>query len=564
MDLSNLIGTNKYYFDTEADPEIAIKLINNGVQLLSVGIIFLDNSGKCVYANRHAFSMFYSEDSLEDLHRCFFSWVSQMGIEESSASWCRVFKKNDKERLYRVRYRRVLDNTNRLIGSMYTIQNLSDIVNDSTGEQYRLTHDELTGIYNREGFNEAAGQMLRKSDKEYVLLYSNIKDFKLFNQLFGMDKGNDILISIADMIAQHVTEEDVYARINGDHFALLMPKADFDEKYFKKLVREITGKVASKSYSLHIQIGAYHVRDSFMDVSLMCDRAYMACKSIKKDGVCEIAWYSDDMLVNALLEKEVLSSFDFAIINRQFGIYLQPQVKKNGIVYGAEALARWLHPENGLIEPGVFIDVLERADLIYKLDRYIWELAAFQISKWKDTEFSDIALSVNVSPKDLYYLDIRKEFTDLVNRYMIDPKKLNIEITETAVTSDVNKCAKLILDLQSAGFKVEIDDFGSGYSSLNMLKDINADVLKIDMGFLRKTDNQDRARVILNYTIDMAHELGMSVITEGVESEEQVDFLKDMGCEMFQGYYFDRPMPVDIFEEKYKDKLKDETDLYSI
>ena len=141
-------------------------------------------------------------------------------------------------------------------------------------------------------------------------------------------------------------------------------------------------------------------------------------------------------------------------------------------------------------------------------------------------------------------------------QYDIDPKYLNIEITETAVTSDVSKCAKLILELQSCGFSVEIDDFGSGYSSLNMLKDINANVLKIDMGFLRRTDNLERAHVILNYTIDMAHELGMGVITEGVETKEQLDFLMGMGCKMFQGFYFDRPMPVESFEDKYRGKIK--------
>ena len=354
------------------------------------------------------------------------------------------------------------------------------------------------------------------------------------------------------MMIQHVEEDDVYGRINGDHFVLCMPKERFVEKDFKKLVREVTSKVTSKSYSLHFQIGIYEIVDPNMDITLMCDRAYMACKSIKKDGICEMAWYSDEMLVNALLEKEILSSFDFAIINRQFGIYLQPQVYADGRVFGAEALARWMHPENGLIQPGVFIDVLERADLIYKLDRYIWELAARQLAKWKGTERGGIKISVNVSPKDLYYLDIKKEFTELINRYQIDPGLLNIEITETAVTSDVNKCAKLILDLQKAGFKVEIDDFGSGYSSLNMLKDINADVLKIDMGFLRKTENQTRAKVILNYTIDMAHELGMSVVTEGVETAEQLEYLTEMGCKVFQGYYFDQPMPVDEFEKKYE------------
>jgi EAL domain-containing protein (putative c-di-GMP-specific phosphodiesterase class I) len=221
-------------------------------------------------------------------------------------------------------------------------------------------------------------------------------------------------------------------------------------------------------------------------------------------------------------------------------------------VYGAEALARWLHPENGVIEPEVFIKVLEKADLIYKLDKYVWELAARQLAAWKDTEWSKMSLSVNVSPKDLYYLDIQKEFTSLIEKYKIDPMHLNIELTETAVTSDVNKCAKLIADLRQSGFIVEIDDFGSGYSSLNMLKDINADVLKIDMGFLRKTDNHERAMVILRYTIDMAYELGMGVITEGVETKEQFEKLIDMGCEMFQGFYFDEPMPVEMFEKKYK------------
>ena len=183
-----------------------------------------------------------------------------------------------------------------------------------------------------------------------MLVYSNIRDFKLINQLFGVDKGNDILVNIADAISQRVREEDVYGRINGDQFALCMPKERFVEADFKSAVKEVTNRLTSTSYSVHIQLGVYEIRDKDMDISLMCDRAYMACKSITKDGVCEIAWYSDDMLINALLEKEILSSFDFAIINRQFGIYLQPQVYADGKLFGAEALARWIHPENGIIQ----------------------------------------------------------------------------------------------------------------------------------------------------------------------------------------------------------------------
>ncbi len=552
MESKEVFGKNAYYYDEKAVPRDLSRLLNYGIQQLGVGLIFLDRNKKIVYANRHAFTMFHSEDDLNSLYRSFAGWMSSQGIEPSTASWCRLFEKRNKERLFKVRYRLILDDENHTVGHMYTIQNLSDIVENGTGEQYRLTHDELTGLYNREGFSQATRDLLHRTDRRYLLLYSNIKDFKLFNQLFGLDKGNEILLNIGELIIQHVKDGDVYGRINSDHFAICMPKDCFDEKSFKKLVREITNKVTSKSYSLHIQVGIYEILDPNMDITLMCDRAYMACKSIKKDGVCEIAWYSDQMLVNALLEKEILSSFDFAIINRQFGIYLQPQVFADGKVFGAEALARWMHPENGLIQPGVFIDVLERADLIYKLDRYIWELAARQIADWKGTEYENISISVNVSPKDLYYLDIKKEFTELIEKYDIDARSFNIEITETAVTSDVAKCAKLILDLQKCGFKVEIDDFGSGYSSLNMLKDINADVLKIDMGFLRKTENRKRAQVILNYTIDMAHELGMQVITEGVETREQLDFLTGMGCTMFQGFYFAKPMTVEEFEKEFK------------
>ena len=172
------------------------------------------------------------------------------------------------------------------------------------------------------------------------------------------DDLNNMALYLRDLCIEEEKILYIYGRINGDQFALCMPKERFVEADFKSAVKEVTNRLTSTSYSVHIQLGVYEIRDKDMDISLMCDRAYMACKSITKDGVCEIAWYSDDMLINALLEKEILSSFDFAIINRQFGIYLQPQVHPDGTVYGAEALARWIHPENGLIEPAVFINVL--------------------------------------------------------------------------------------------------------------------------------------------------------------------------------------------------------------
>lgn len=551
MKAEALFGANAY-FDKGSSAEELTRIISCGIQQDEKGIIFLNENGRCVYANKRAFTMFRVIDNLTILFDTFDAWRRSLGIEDGTTSWCRVFNASGKERLYHVRYR-VLNEDGRGLGSMYVIQNVSESLDNDLGEQYRLTHDELTRLYNKEGFFQGVKKLLEDADpeREYVIVYSNIKDFKLINQLFGLNKGNDILVNVADMLTGMVKENDVYGRINGDQFAVCMPKDNFDENKFKEAIKERASRLTSRTYSIHVQLGVYEIYDRRMDVSFMCDRAYMACKSIKRDNVCEVAWYNDDMLINALLEKEILSSFDFAIINKQFGIYLQPQHYADGRIFGAEALARWLHPENGVIEPDVFISVLERADLIYKLDKYIWELTAAQLAKWKGTKYEKLSLSVNVSPKDIYYLDIKKEFDELVQKYDINPARLNIEITETAVTTDVNKCAKLILDLRTSGFLVEIDDFGSGYSSLNMLKDINADILKIDMGFLKKTDDHKRARVILNYTIDMAHELGMGVITEGVETGKQLDFLEEMGCEMFQGYYFDMPMPVEEFEAKF-------------
>ncbi len=552
MNPDKIFGKKSAYYNSDYPIEKMMKILNQAIQYDDDGVILYSEDDKCVYANRHAFSMFYSPETLDSLYDIFSGWMREIGVGKGAATFCRVFKREGKERLYKVRVRTLFEDSGKTVGYSYIIQNLSDALENDMGEQYRLTHDELTHLYNKEGFSNAVRRLLKSAgDKEYVLIYSNIRDFKLINQLFGIEKGNDILITIGEMLAQRVRDDDVYGRINGDHFALCMHKERFDERDFKTAVKELASRLTSSSYSIHLQIGVYEILEKEMDVSLMCDRAYMACKSIKRDNICEIAWYSDEMLVNALLEKEILSSFDFAIINRQFGIYLQPQVYADGTIYGAEALARWIHPDNGVIQPGVFISVLEKADLIYKLDKYIWELAARQLAEWKGTKRENISISVNVSPKDIYYLDISKVFSDLVSKYDIRPEQLNIEITETAVTSDVNKCAKLIVELQSKGFIVEIDDFGSGYSSLNMLKDINANVLKIDMGFLRKTENQKRAKVILNYTIDMAHELGMKVVTEGVEKKEQLEYLVEMGCEMFQGFYFDKPMPIDEFENKY-------------
>ena len=211
-------------------------------------------------------------------------------------------------------------------------------------------------------------------------------------------------------------------------------------------------------------------------------------------------------------------------------------------------MVRWLHPTKGMIMPGVFIETFEKNGMIVKLDQYIWELACKQLKKWKDAGMEDKYISVNISPKDFYLTDIYKTFTELIAKYEIQPKNLKLEITETAIIMDLERQLELIEKLRKAGFVVEMDDFGSGYSSLNTLKDIPVDVLKMDMKFVEKSDNEQRSADILQMVIAMADKLGMSVIAEGVETKERADFLQSIGCDLIQGYYYSEPLTVDEFE----------------
>jgi EAL domain-containing protein (putative c-di-GMP-specific phosphodiesterase class I) len=230
-------------------------------------------------------------------------------------------------------------------------------------------------------------------------------------------------------------------------------------------------------------------------------------------------------------------------------MYLQPQVDRNGRAFGAEALVRWRRPDGSLMMPGDFIETLENAGLIQRLDMYMWERAIRQLSAWQGTAKEGLAISVNVSAKDFYSIDVYDVLTKLVDRYGVDCHMLRLEITETALLAEPEKSIAVVSQLRQRGFFVEIDDFGSGYSSLSLLKNIQADMLKIDMGFLREINDQERSRVILQSVINLAGSLGMDVITEGVETEQQLQALVAMGCESFQGYYFSRPITVEAFEE---------------
>nr|MCR4674245.1 EAL domain-containing protein [Lachnospiraceae bacterium] len=219
----------------------------------------------------------------------------------------------------------------------------------------------------------------------------------------------------------------------------------------------------------------------------------------------------------------------------------------------AEVLVRWEHPTEGLLVPGRFIDIFERNGMILNLDKYMWEMSCSLLKDWERKGYHDYYLSVNISPKDIYLMDVCQYLTDLVNKYEIEPSKLKLEITENMI-SDTQRCIQLIENLQKNGFTVEMDDFGSGYSSLNTLKNIPVDVLKMDMGFLRDTRDKEKSEKIFSFVVELSKRLNMECIAEGIETKEQLDILVEYGCNIFQGYYFSRPIPVYEYENKYMKK----------
>ena len=422
---------------------------------------------------------------------------------------------------------------------------------ETTG--YISTHDNLTGIPNWEGFCKSTRSLLMNNpDKSFVMLSANIQNFKLVNSLFGRDKGDEVLMETAKIFQKISSDHGICGRTGGDTFALCTVNTPALVNRLTRGMEEIRALIESPAYRLNIHIGIYEIDNTNLPISFMFDRSYMAMQSIRGNREKVIAWFDSSMLKNALHEQEIISDFENNLRSGQFVIYLQPQVDKDKKIEGAECLVRWILPNGNMVPPFEFIGILEQSDLIASLDRYVWELAVKQLHAWKNTVFQNIYLSVNVSPKDFYYMDVADTIIGLCKKYEVEPIKLHVEITETAVADETQNNKETIERLQKSGFIVEIDDFGKGSSSLSLLKDIKANVLKIDMGFLRQSENNDRGNVILESVIDMAKRLGMEVISEGVETENQLNTLSDLGCDMFQGYYFSKPIPVAAFEEMVK------------
>ena len=417
--------------------------------------------------------------------------------------------------------------------------------------EYRLNYDSLTKAYNRYGFYKNAQKLIKEhTDTEYCLILSDIKSFKLINEIYGENIADKILIDEVNIIRQKMKGNSVLGRLNGDIIAMVIPKEYLSQKEFSDMIKLLSDRYSNKNFRLHIYLGVYYIKDVNETIRQMVDKVSLVIMKSKGNMSNYILYYDENSYRNDIFKQQLIGEFETALNENQFCMYLQPQTDKDGNMLGAEALIRWNHPNMGLIMPGAFIECFEDAGLIYRLDNYIWEEAAKQLKIWKDSGYN-YYISVNISAKDFYHIDVYQTFKNLVSKYGIDTDKLHIEITETALSEDKQAAHKTIERLHDEGFIIEIDDFGSGYSSFNFLKDVCADVIKIDRVFLKKSSHEERGEQILRSIISLSHDIGMDVITEGVENVDQLSMLAKMNCDWFQGYYFSKPITVGDFEEKY-------------
>lgn len=406
----------------------------------------------------------------------------------------------------------------------------------------------ITNDKNPEYFaNEAAGLLERFPDKKFALIQFDVERFKVINEQYGEETGDALLAYFVEKMKMLCTETQFYVRLSADVFMMITSYET--EEGLMELIRYLNGELLGyQNIPYRLVFGVCPVTDRTAKIRRYGDGAAFARRSIKGNALKFMEFYREDMRRRAAERKFVEDNMEKALQEGQFVMYLQPKYSISGNhIVGAEALARWKHPDKGLISPACFIPAFEENGFVVKLDRYIWEQACKAIRRWIDQGITPLPVSVNVSRrhlKDGTFVDV---LDALVEQYRIPKGYLEIEITETI---DENQSAEYIRKLGEHGYRLLMDDFGSGYSSLNMLKDTPFDVIKIDRGFLQDFMGSGRGQEIVRYTIQMTHAIGLDLVAEGVETKDQAEFLSDCGCDIAQGFYYAKPMPLEDFNKK--------------
>ena len=513
---------------------------------------FFDEENRCIWMNRAGAQFLYlDEQDLEtaeaELKKLFFGlhpgqdyWTDQLALDVSGRT-----------RYIELIRKPVTDAKGRPDGFFFHVRDLTAEQRESAQTLYDARHDRLTGLLNRDYLYVRTRELLDGNpDTPYLIISAEISDLKVINDLYGNAFGDETLKFCAAWLNgyENLRQGCVYGRLGGDSFGVCIPEKQFRLERMENALSNFTVTESDTHYRMLIHVGIYRVTDRNTEVSIMYDRAVLALEGIKDDYHYHTAWYDPSMRDQVVWNRQISHELVAALEAGQIGPWLQPVIGRDGKTVGAEALVRWNHPAEGIRPPASFIPVFEQNGMIAQVDRCIWRKSCEILARWK-REGKDLFISVNISPRDFYLLDVPAELSRLVREYGVDPRSLRLEITESVMIGNAEEQMKTLEALHKAGFMIAMDDFGSGYSSLNLLREMPVDVLKIDMLFLQQYSRNMRARVIIEEVISLSERLGLLSLTEGVETKEQYDDLMGMGCRLYQGYYFARPMPPEEFEK---------------
>ncbi len=421
-----------------------------------------------------------------------------------------------------------------------------------TGNAAYSCKDELTGLMTRKAFCAAINPVIsdnaqKAAEGGYAVIYFDIIKFKAVNDTFGMEKGDALLVYIAETIEKAVEDRGFVCRIGSDRFALFV---DIDGLKPESLLDRLGESLADYGmpFEITFNAGIYTTGPEGISPSLMIDRAILAQSAIKGNYNFRYKYYTESLRSDMLGEQEIMGMMAAALAEKQFIVYYQPQYNHStGMLIGAEALARWKHPERGLISPGIFIPIFEKNGFITNLDLYIFEEVCIFLRSCIDNNRALIPVSTNFSRYDIFYPGFVEKLEAIRTKYDVPVKYIRVELTESSIIGGSQRTNEVVRRLHDCGYVVEMDDFGSGYSSLNVLKDIELDMIKLDMRFLSAESESNKGGTIISSIVRMAKWLSMPVIAEGVETVQQADFLRSIGCDYIQGYLYSRPLP----EENY-------------
>lgn len=548
-----MFGLLIFYFSLYYRPmRLLDRMLSNVVSEREYPMYFFDEDNRCIWMNRvGAQYLNLDEQELEaaeaalkrqfaNRHPGVSEWKDQLTMDV-----------NGEDRFIELTKQPMINSRGEYDGFYFYIRDLTKEQQEAARKLHNAQHDRLTGLFNRDYLYERTHELLANNPNEpYLIISAEISDLKVINDLYGNSFGDRALQCSAEWLSGHepLNRGGIYGRLGGDSFGVCIPEKDFILERMENALSTFTVVEGETRYRLLIHVGIYQVTDRDMEPSIMYDRAALAMEGIKDDYHYHTAWYDPSMRDKVVRNRQISEELKGAMAEGQIRPWLQPIVDREGRTVGAEALVRWIHPEEGIRSPDSFIPMFEKNGMIAEVDRFIWRESCKILARWKQ-EGKNLFISINISPKDFYLMDVPAELLQLVKEYDVEPDRLRLEITETVMMGNAKAQMETLRELQAAGFCIEMDDFGSGYSSLNLLREMPVDVLKIDMVFLQEAGQSMRAKAILEDIIALAGRIGITSLTEGVETKEQYDGLLEMGCQMYQGYYFAKPMSVEEFDK---------------